>query len=175
MKINVHAGHTKESGHAPGASGYCHESIEDRKIKKEVIRLLKARGNTVYDCTAGGANANDNLYRIVGKCNSHDVDLDVSIHLNCYNSHGHGTEVEIYSDSSHAKKYAEKVCHNFEKLGFTNRGVKAMPYLYVLHRTNAPAMLIETFFCDNKADYRIYKEVGYKKLAKAIADAIDPA
>ena len=82
MKINVHAGHTKQSGKAPGAEGLVKESIEDRKIKNEVIKILKKRGHTVYDCTSDGNNAKDNLSRIVEKCNSHEVDLDVSIHLN---------------------------------------------------------------------------------------------
>ena len=185
MKINVHAGHTKQSGKAPGAEGLVKESIEDRKIKNEVIKILKKRGHTVYDCTSDGNNAKDNLSRIVEKCNSHEVDLDVSIHLNCYDGHyyknkwidghGHGTETLIYSSGSKAKDEANKICKNLVKLGFTNRGVKVREDLYVLHRTNAPALLIETFFCDNKEDCETYKKVGYKGIAKAIADGIAPA
>lgn len=184
MKINVHAGHTKQSGKAPGAEGLVKESIEDRKIKNEVIKILKERGHTVYDCTSDGNNAKDNLSRIVEKCNSHEVDLDVSIHLNCYDGHyhknkwvdghGHGTETLIYSSGSKAKDEANKICKNLVKLGFTNRGVKVREDLYVLHRTNAPALLIETFFCDNKEDCETYKKVGYKGIAKAIADGIAP-
>ena len=44
----------------------------------------------------------------------------------------------------------------------------------MLRRTNAPALLVETFFCDNKADCKLYKKVGYKGIAKAIADGISP-
>ena len=175
MKINVHAGHTKQSGKAPGASGIVHESIEDRKIKDEVIRLLRDRGHTVYDCTAEGANSSDNLYQIVKKCNAHDVDLDVSIHLNCYNGKGHGTETLVYSSGSKAKPYAQKVDKSIAALGFTDRGIKIRDELYVLRRTNAPALLVETFFCDNKQDCDLYRKVGYKAIAKAIADGIAPA
>jgi len=172
MKINVHAGHTSQTGKACGACGIVKESVEDRKIKEEVIRILKDRGHTVYDCTAEGSSASDNLYQIVKKCNAHDVDVDVSIHLNCSNGHGHGTETLIYSSKSKAKKQAKKITKNIAKLGYTNRGVKVRSDLYVLHRTNAPALLVETFFCDNKCDCSLYKKVGAKGIAKAIADGI---
>lgn len=175
MKINVHAGHTKQDGKACGAGSKktgVYESIEDRKIKNEVIRLLKERGAVVYDCTSEGNSASDNLHRIVDKCNAHDVDLDVSIHLNCYDGSAHGTETLIYSSGSKAKSYAKKIDANISKLGFTDRGVKVRSDLFVLHRTNAPALLVETFFCDSKKDCALYKEVGYKGIAKAIADGI---
>ena len=59
--------------------------------------------------------------------------------------------------------------------GFVNRGVKERPELYVIRKTNAPALLVETFFCDSKSDYKLYKEMGGAKgMAKAIADAICP-
>jgi N-acetylmuramoyl-L-alanine amidase len=175
MRINVHAGHTKQNGNAPGASGIVHESVEDRKIKDALIKILRERGHTVYDCTSEGSSARDNLYLIVKKCNAHDVDLDVSIHLNCSNGQGHGTETLIYSSGSKAKSYAKKIDKNIAALGFADRGVKVRSDLYVLHRTNAPALLVETFFCDNKKDCSLYKKVGYKGIAKAIADGIAPA
>mgnify|MGYP000046106998 CR=1 FL=1 len=52
------------------------ESTEARKVKDEVIRLLKAAGHTVYDCTVNdGTSANDVLVKIVKKCNTHKADL----------------------------------------------------------------------------------------------------
>ena len=176
MKINVHAGHTKQSGKSPGAGSArtgVYESVEDRKIKDEVIRLLKERGHTVYDCTSEGSTMRDNLQRICAKCNDHKVDLDVSIHLNCFNGSGHGTETWIYSSSSKAKSYAQKITKNLASLGFTNRGVKVTQNLYFLNHTNAPALLIETFFCDNTTDCNIYKKKGYKEIALQIAKGID--
>ena len=174
MKINIHAGHTSQKGAACGACGIVKESIEDRKIANEVIRILKERGHTVYKCTCEGDSARDNLKKIVTKCNKHEVDLDVSIHLNCYNRHAHGSEVLIYKKDSKAKKTAKNICSKLHSLGFTDRGVKIRPDLYVLHWTNAPALLIETFFCDNPEDVTLYKELGYKKIALAIANGIAP-
>lgn len=171
MRIAIHAGHTKQTGKSCGASGYVHESVVDRQITKKVISLLKSKGHTVYDCTSEGVDMADNLYRIVNKSNAHTVDLVVSIHLNCYNGKGHGTEVEVYNQSSKATPYAKKIAKNISGLGFTNRGVKSMPWLYVLKHTKAPSLLIETFFCDNKADYNTFKKAGVNYIAKAIANA----
>lgn len=51
MKINVHAGHNPDGKVACGAIDLIKESTEARKVKKEVIRLLRKKGNKVYDCT----------------------------------------------------------------------------------------------------------------------------
>lgn len=176
MKINIHAGHTRQTGKSPGASGVLHESTENRKIVKYLKKYLKARGCTVYNCTSEGTDSRDNLRRIVTKCNAHKVDLDVSVHLNCYNGKAFGVETEIHSAGSYAKKYAKRVCENIsDRGGFTNRGVKVHPELYVLKNTNASAMLIECFFCDSKKDCAKYKKMGgAKAIAKAIADGICP-
>ena len=95
MKINVHAGHNFK---VPGASGVFSETAEDRKVKDLVISKLRAAGYSVYDCTdEDSSTVNGNLAAIVAKCNAHAVDLDVSIHFNCYNGSAHGTEVFIYN------------------------------------------------------------------------------
>ena len=46
---NVHAGHCPQGQGASGAVGILQESVEDRAVKNEVIRLLRAEGHTVYD------------------------------------------------------------------------------------------------------------------------------
>lgn len=172
MIINVHAGHTKQSGNAPGAEGIVKESVENRKIKNLVIKKLREKGFTVYDCTSQGEDVRDNLHRIVEKCNRHKADLDISIHLNCYNGKGHGTETLIYSANSKAKKYAQNIDKKISALGFADRGVKVRSDLYVLHRTFAPALLIETFFCDNKNDCARYKKIGAEGIANAIVNGV---
>ena len=68
MIINVHAGHNPDGKVACGAVGVIKESTEARKVKDEVISLLKAAGHTVYDCTVNdGTSANDVLVKIVKK------------------------------------------------------------------------------------------------------------
>ena len=146
MKFNVHAGHNPDGKIACGACGLIKESTEARKVKKEVVKLLRAKGHTVYDCTcANGKNQTDVLKRIVKKCNKHKVDLDISIHFNAGagdkegNGQTTGTEVKERKD------------------------------LYVLHRTISPAMLIECCFVDDKDDVELY---DYKKMAAAIVKGI---
>ena len=176
MIINVHAGHNPDGKVACGAVGVIKESTEARKVKDEVIRLLKAAGHTVYDCTVNdGTSANDVLVKIVKKCNTHKADLDVSIHFNSRandragNGRTTGTEVYLYNSSSKAKKYAEAVVKQIAALDFTNRGVKVNPKLYFLRRSNNPAMLIECCFVDDKDDAKLY---NYKRMAEAIVRGI---
>lgn len=176
MIINVHAGHNPDGKVACGAIGIIRESTEARNVKNEVIRLLKALGHTVYDCTVdNGTSANNVLCNIVNKCNAHTVDLDVSIHFNAGakdvtgNGTTTGTEIYVYSDSSKAKNYAQSVAMEIAKIGFKNRGVKINKNLYFLRKTKAPAMLIECCFVDDKDDIAIY---DYKSMAEAIVYGI---
>ena len=165
MEINVHGGHNK---YVTGAAKYLNELTEDRKVKNEVIRLLKAQGHTVYDCTDdSGKTQSANLSNIVKKCNAHDVDLDISIHLNA--GGGTGVETWIYPGSS-SKDEAARICAKVSSaLGIKNRGVKNSSTLYVLKHTKAPAVLVECCFVDSKTDKEKWDA---NKCAKAIVEGI---
>ena len=175
MVINVHAGHNPDGKAACGAIGYIKESTEARRVKDEVVRMLRELGHTVYDCTVdNGTSASDVLKKIVSKCNAHKVDLDISIHFNAAGNLPEdgkttGTEVMVYSGYSKARDEAEAVCKEIASLGFKNRGVKFRPDLYFLKKTVAPAMLIECCFVNDKDDTNLY---DYYKMAKAIVKGI---
>lgn len=175
MVINVHAGHNPDGKVACGAVGYIKESTEARRVKDEVIRMLREMGHTVYDCTVDdGTSASDVLKKIVAKCNEHEVDLDVSIHFNAAGNLPEdgkttGTEVLLYSGYSKAGDYAVAVSEAIESLGFKNRGIKFRPDLYFLKKTKAPAMLIECCFVNDKDDTKLY---DHCKMAKAIVKGI---
>lgn len=165
MKINVHSGH---NAHVTGASKYLNELTESRKVKNEVMRLLKANNHTVYDCTDdAGKTQNDNLKNIVSKCNARSVDLDISIHLN--SGGGTGVETYIYKNSS-VRDEATRICSKIANtLGINNRGVKDGSSFYVLKHTKAPAILIECCFVDSKIDREKWDA---NKCAKAIVEGI---
>lgn len=175
MVINVHAGHNPDGKVACGAVGYIKESTEARRVKDEVIRMLREMGHTVYDCTVDdGTSASDVLKKIVAKCNDHEVNLDVSIHFNAAGNLPEdgkttGTEVLLYSGYSKAGDYAVAVSEAIEALGFKNRGIKFRSDLYFLKKTNAPAMLIECCFVNDKDDTKNY---DHYKMAKAIVKGI---
>ena len=172
---NVHGGHNKI---VPGASSYLNEVTEDRKVTAGVIKLLKAQGHTVYDCTDdAGKTQGANLANIIAKCNKHTAALDISIHFNAAKKDSgdgktKGTEVFVYSSSSKAKAAAKRVCKKLAALGFTNRGVKVSKGLYVLKNTKSPAMLVEVCFVDDKDDANLYNKVGVDAICKAIAEGV---
>lgn len=155
MIFNVHAGH---SLYCRGASGILDEVNEDRKVKDKVIELLRNAGHTVYDCTDDiGMTQGANLSNIVINCNSHSVDLDISIHLNNerndYVGDGSTGGVEVYGYDIRVQEVSERICSNISSsLNIRNRGFKINKKLYVLRKTRAKAILIECCFVDDKDD-----------------------
>lgn len=177
--LNSHAGHGKQDSKSCGTVGLVKESVENRLLNNEFIRLMKLYGKTIYDCTIDYPNSkSDCLNKIVSKCNSHKVDLDISHHINDGRNDNvgdgkiGGVEVWVYSKNSDAYEPAKRICENLSKLGFTNRGVKFSTEYAVLAKTKSPAMIIEYFFDDDKDDYTLYKKLGYKVIAKAVVEAI---
>ncbi|PFP32538.1 N-acetylmuramoyl-L-alanine amidase [Bacillus anthracis] len=126
------------------------EHIMDRQVKDAVTAKLRALGHTVYDDTDEvGKTQDQNLNNIVANCNSHDVDLVISYHLNAYDGKANGVEV-LYFDQ---KDLAAKVSAQLAKdIGWHDRGPKQRTDLAVLKGTKAPAILIELGFIDNEAD-----------------------
>ena len=177
MKIGIDMGHTL-SGEGTGSSGcgYKEQNLT-RELGKIVIEMLKKEGHTVYDCTVDKSSNNaQQLIDRVNKANKQPLDLFVSIHFNdCVNDQvGNGkttgTEVLVYSTTSKAKPYADRIVKNISNLGLKNRGVKTHN-AYVLKNTNAPALLIETCFIDDRDVMNIYLK-SPKNVAKAIVEGI---
>lgn len=172
---NVHAGHCPQGQGASGAVGILQESVEDRAVKNEVIRLLRAEGHTVYDCTCDeNTTASGCLSKVVAKCNQHSVDLDVSIHLNSGRKDGTGDGktggVETYNYDTATKEISDRICEAIAaELGIHNRGTKYSKSLYVLANTKSKALLVECCFVDDADDAKVWDA---KRCAKAIVRGI---
>lgn len=172
---NVHAGHCPQGKGAYGAVGILKESVENRLVKDEVIRLLRVEGHTVYDCTCEENTTQDGcLRKIVTKCNQHNVALDVSIHLNSgrndYKGDNSTGGTEVWNYDTRTKAISDRICSNIAKeLGIRNRGTKYNKNLYVLNNTSSQALLVECCFVDDKDDADHWNA---KKCAKAIVEGI---
>ena len=173
--FSVHAGHGASNSKSCGAIGLINESDEARKVKDELIRLLRNEGHTVYDTTVDYPNSSkDCLNKVVKNCNQFKTDLDISIHFNAGandkkgNKTTTGTEIFCHNPLSSAVKYAKRTTKKISELGFKNRGVKYSLKLAVLKTRNA-CMLIECCFVDDFDDVELY---NYKTMAKAIAEGI---
>ncbi len=174
--INLHAGHNPDGMVACGAVGYIKESVENRLVKDEVLRQLELLDNIVYDCTCNnGTSISNILHKIVGKCNAHEVALDVSIHFNAFKKEmigdgiTKGVEVLVYEKGGVAEEYAQRIAKEIASLGFNNRGVKERKDLFFLANTKAQAILIECCFVDDIDDVALY---DYRKMAGAIVKGI---
>lgn len=171
---NVHGGHSLK---CRGASDLLDEVNEDRAVKNKLIELLRANGNTVYDCTDDySTTQNKNLYSIVSKCNAHTVDLDISIHLNSARNDRVGDGkcggVEVYGYDDRIYGVAYKIAENIANtlgIGFHGSPVKYEKDLRVLRETKAKAILIECCFVDDRDDVSRWDST---KCAMAIASAL---
>ena len=177
MKIGIDMGHTL-SGEGTGSQGcgYKEQNLT-RELGKIVIEMLKKEGHTIYDCTVDkSSNNSQQLIDRVNKANKQPLDLFVSIHFNACvndekgNGYTTGTEVLLYSTSSKAKPYAERIVKKIANVGLKNRGVKTHN-AYVLKHTKASALLIETCFIDDRDDMNVYLK-SPRKVAKAIVEGI---
>lgn len=179
MRINNHAGHGRQDSKSCGANGVLKESVENRILSNEFATVVKGQGAIVHDCTVDYPNSKqDCLDKIIAMCNKNIVDIDISHHLNSgrndYNGDGSigGVEVWVYSKNSPAYDIAVRICNEMEKLGFRNRGVKVDTGYQFLKRTKNQALIIEYFFVDDKDDCNLYQKLGYKAVAKAVAEAV---
>lgn len=176
MRIGVHAGHNPDGKVSCGAIGLIKESTEARKVKDEVIRLLKLAGHTVFDFTVNdGISTSDIVNKQVRQSNAQQLDLTVAIHFNSGakdvkgNGRTTGVEVLMTSIDGIKKTTGERICSNVAKLGYRNRGNKKRTDLGFLNKTVAKAILVECCFVDDYDDIKLY---NYKTMAKAIAEGI---
>ena len=181
MVITVHGGHAASGKAYCGAVGLLDESVEDRLVKDALIKYLRQAGATAYDCTVDtGTSQRNVLEQICAKCNAIDSDLDISVHLNSerndYIGDGKQGGFEIYATAYTGIKLevATRMVNKMQSLGFGLHGKPLKPTsgLYFLNHTNAPALLLEICFVDDKDDYDLYKKIGADAIGRALAEAI---
>lgn len=156
-KIYIDQGHNPNAPNT-GAEG---NGVREQDITYEVgvslARLLDQNPNfetrlsrPTRGTQLGTSNASS-LKARVNDANSWGADYFISIHTNASVSpNATGTEVLVYRSPSVATNLAEDVLQGVvDASGFPNRGVKQRPGLYVLRKTNMPAILVELGFISN--------------------------
>jgi N-acetylmuramoyl-L-alanine amidase len=151
-------------------SGGFDEVDEARRLVERVADELDARGVSVsvfHDNTS--KTQSENLNTIVNWHNAQGAhDLNVSAHFNAFDGKAHGTEVLYLTQPELASEMSAAIA---TAGGFTNRGGKKRTDLAFLNKTKAPAILLETCFCDSAADAELY-EIGFSRICDAIADVL---
>lgn len=170
-KAVISVGHSiLKNGNCTSASGVVNEYQYNKKLAPLVKKHLETAGwdVDVLRCPEKkfSAAGEERTYKLP-KINCGGYDLAIELHLNASDGKGYGAEV--YYKTASGKKYADRVQKKLATL-FRDRGTKQTNGLYFLNGTKPVAILIESFFCDNKADYAKGKDL--EKVAKLIAEGI---
>lgn len=178
MKIALTVGHSLlKNGNYTSADGKkyggCNEYKWCKAFSKQLTEALKKNGHTVKRIVCPerffASSKEERMYKLK-LINAEQFDLVIELHLNAADETANGAEV-LYK-SSNGKKYAEKVQKQLATL-FKDRGIKKRDDLYILNGTKPTAILIETFFCTNKGDYKKAKGLkNRKKIAKLVANGV---
>lgn len=168
-KIFIGVGH---GGSDPGAVKYIVEKEYTLKTAKAVAEYLEKYG--VEYKLSRTSDIDTDMDSKLKNCNDYKPDLVIDVHFNA--GGGSGFEAYYYSGGGLSKSLAENIDTEVKKL-MPSRGIKTKlgsdgaDYFAIIRDTNAPAVLLEGGFTDNKSDADFIKE-NYKKLAKAYADGI---
>ena len=157
IKIYIDQGHNPGSPNAGAeGNGYREQDIT-YEVGIRLAELLESNGN--FDVrlsrptpsTQLGTSNSTSLKARVDDANSWGADYFISIHTNAsLSSSVNGSEGLVYSAPSEASALAEDMLRGLtEATGFRNRGIKLRPGLYVLRKTNMPAVLMEIGFISN--------------------------
>lgn len=159
--LAIGAGHAATGHGACGAVGYISESDEARRVRNVVHFFGAQKGVRIVDCTCDSGTQSQVLNTAISIANEGECELAVQVHFNACKMEDNdgfqkGCECWIYPGSK-AKPYAEKICKALGEMGYRNRGVKESTTLKFLRKTNAPAIIIEVCFVDDKDDTDFYK------------------
>ena len=147
IKIFIDQGHNP-SGPNTGAEGFgLKEQDITYQVGKDLAALLRAEERL------GTSNATSLAAR-VRAANAWPADYFVSIHANANTDPAiNGTEVYVYRKYTQSYYLAQHILNAVVNIvGTKDNGVRANPSLYVLRRTNMPAILVELAYLTNAGD-----------------------
>lgn len=161
FKIIIDIGHHENDSGAIGKNGLREVDL-NFQIAKECTRQLKRHGIEVI-------NTSGTLQNRVQVEHLEQPNYFVSIHNNA--GGGKGCEVLVYSAKYPQLELAQNIEKELIPLN-ASRGIKERPDLYVLKKTNCPAILIECAFIDSTNVELIDELHEQQAFGKAIARGI---
>ena len=150
-KVFIGVGH---GGSDPGAVKYLVEKDINLKMAKACRDLLEDAGVQVL--MSRTKDEDESLSSKINESNAFKPDLTLDIHNNA----GGGDGFEIYHSvyGGTGKTLAQNIEAEVKKIGQNSRGLKTKKnssgsdYFGFIRQTNAPAVICEGVFVDNKAD-----------------------
>lgn len=155
-KIYIDQGHNPVNPNAGAeGNGYREQDIV-YEIGQRLAELLRGDGFSVrlsrpYPDTQLGSSTATSLAARVNDANSWGADYFISLHTNASASPtAAGSEAYVFRLDTTAADLAENILTALQGVtGLPDRGVLARPTLYVLRRTQMPAVLLELGFITN--------------------------
>lgn len=166
IRIYVDQGHNPVNPNAGAeGNGYREQDLVYR-IGAELAALLNE--NPEFEALTSrdtpdeilGTSTATSLAIRVNEANAWGADAFVSLHANASNlSRASGSEAFVYRTDSPAEDLAEDILDALSAAtGLENRGVYPRPTLYVLKKTQMPAVLLEIGFITNAGDAALMAE-----------------
>lgn len=169
IKIFIDQGHNPQGFNA-GAEGF---GLREQDITYQVGIYLanilnedprfEARTSRTSPEQVLGYSNTSSLAERVRLANTWPADYFLSIHCNSnVNPNINGTECYVYENYSQSYYLAERILLSIvSRVGTFNNGVRINPSLYVLRRTNMPAVLIELAYLSNASDAELLETRQY--------------
>lgn len=160
IKVYIDQGHNPQNPNAGAEGNGLREQDIVFRIGVLLADLLLANGNFEVrlsrpsPTTQIGSSTASSLGTRVDQANEWGADYFLSLHTNASdNSSATGIEAYAYSRPSAAFRLGEIILEELsDTTGLRNRGMQVRSGLYVLRRTQMPAVLIELGFITNPRD-----------------------
>ena len=156
MKYAIDIGHNAPPD--TGAMGGYEDELNAGLAKQVAVGLVSLGEDVVMVNPRKVSSVRESLRSRCRTANFANVDRFVSFHFIAYNGIAMGTEVFYVSKNGYrmALPVVNEICNLKTERGekFVKRGAKRSSHYYVLNETDAPAILIETCFCDNPDDVK---------------------
>ncbi len=173
-RVFIGVGH---GGSDPGAVSYVHEAKANLTIALELKKALEAAGLTVG--ISRTRDEDDPLSEEIRKANAFKPDLAVEVHNNAGGGNGWECLVQTNSYSAQSRACALAIEAEVKAIGQQSRSLKTRlnsagaDYFGWLRQVKAPAVLLEGFFVDNKADAADFDTVAEQQaLGRAYARGV---